>query len=131
LEKTAELLTFSGYDSACLTPQFLDDSVQSFAEGRINMATQEIHVELLYERHSDGRYYVSTNDIPGFQMAGLNIDAIQSDLNDVVKDLLFYNSGFKVEELRWVPSLDEVKLHLDRPVPEGKVHYVISGTIAA
>jgi hypothetical protein len=64
-------------------------------------------------------------------MAGTDIDAIQADLNEVVSDLLRLNSGFVVTELRWVPSLEDVKRHLQKPPPEGKVRYVASGTIAA
>jgi hypothetical protein len=95
------------------------------------LATQEISIELVYERHSDGRYYVTSTDVPGFRMAGTNIDVIQADLNEVVCDLLRHNSGFVVSELRWIPSLDDVKRHLQKPNPEGKARYVASGTIAA
>ena len=95
------------------------------------MATQEIKIELLYERHSDGRYHVTSNDVPGFRMAGTDIDVIQKDLNEVVTDLLRLNSGFVVEELRWVPNLEDVKHHLQQPVPEGRAIYIASGTIAA
>ena len=97
---------------------------------RGDMGTQEISVELKYERHSDGRYYVTSEDIPGFRMAGFNIDAIQNDLNEVVSDLLRLNSNFLVEEVRWVPSLDDVKKHLVKP-HEGRVVYVVSGRLAA
>jgi hypothetical protein len=95
------------------------------------VATQEIRVELTYERHSDGRYYVTSNDIPGFRMAGTDIDAIHADLDEVVSDLLRLNSNFVVEELRWVPSLDDVKHHLAKPGPEGRALYVVSGNLAA
>jgi len=95
------------------------------------MATQEISIELVYERHDDGRYYVSSDDVPGFRMAGSDIDVIHADLNEVVSDLLRHNSGFVIEELRWVPSLEDVKRHLEKPGPEGKARYVASGTIAA
>jgi hypothetical protein len=95
------------------------------------MATQEISIEMIYERHADGRYYVTSAEVPGFRMAGPDIDAIQGDLDEVVRDLLFHNAGFVVEELRWVPSLDDVKRHLQKPGPDGKARYVVSGTLAA
>jgi hypothetical protein len=95
------------------------------------MAPQQIKIELRYERHSDGRYFVTSDDVPGFRMAGTDIDKIQSDLNEVVTDLLRLNSGFFVEELHWVPSLSEVKRHLRRPDPDGKAIYIASGTVAA
>jgi hypothetical protein len=95
------------------------------------MASQEIAIELIYERRSDGRYYISSDDVPGFRMVGTDLDALQGDLNQVVSDLLLHNSGFTVTELRWVPSLQDVKRHLQKPDPQGKARYVASGTIAA
>lgn len=95
------------------------------------MAEQEISIELVFEKSSDGRYCVSSDDVPGFYMAGYDIDAIHGDLNEVVSDLLRHNSGFVVSELRWVPSIEDVKRHLQRPNPHGKVRYVASGTMAA
>ncbi|HUE64924.1 MAG TPA: hypothetical protein VMO78_11170 [Rhizomicrobium sp.] len=38
------------------------------------MASQQIKIELRYERHNDGRYYVTSDDVPGFRMAGADID---------------------------------------------------------
>lgn len=29
------------------------------------MASQQIKIELRYERHNDGRYYVTSDDVPG------------------------------------------------------------------
>lgn len=95
------------------------------------MASQQIRIELKYERRSDGRYFVSSDDVPGFSMVGTDIDAIQKDLDEVVKDLLRLNSNFLVEELKWVPSLDEVLRHLKTPTPDGRALYIASGTIAA
>lgn len=94
------------------------------------MPDQEISIDLVFERHDDGRYYVTSDDVPGFRMAGCDIDSIQKDLNEVVTDLLLHNSGFVVRELRWVPSLDELKEHLKKP-REGKARYVARGAIAA
>jgi hypothetical protein len=92
---------------------------------------QEISIDLIFERTADGRYHVSSEDVPGFQMAGSDIDAIQSDLNEVVSDLLRYNSGFIVSELRWVPNLEDVKRHLQKPNLQGRVRYVARGNVAA
>lgn len=93
--------------------------------------TKEISIELRYEKHSDGRYYVRSFDLPGFRLAGPDLDALQADLDQVVTDLLLHNAGFVVEALRWVPSIEDVKLHLQKPGPEGKATYVASGKIAA
>ena len=95
------------------------------------MASQKIKVELKFERRNDGRYYVTSDDVPGFRMVGTDIDAIQNDLEEVVRDLLRLNSNFVVEEFVWVPSLDEAKRHLQKPVPQGRAIYLVSGSVAA
>jgi len=91
---------------------------------------QEMSVQLQYEKHG-GRYHIKSLDIPGFRMAGTDWDALLADLDNVVKDLLFHNSNFVVESLRWVPGPDDVKKHLDKPQPEGTATYVASGKLAA
>ena len=93
--------------------------------------SQEIAIDLIFEKQSDGRYYVRSDDVPGFYMAGYDIDAIHGDLNEVVSDLLRLNIGFVVSEMRWVPGIEDIKKHLKKPVPSGKVRYVASGTLAA
>jgi predicted RNase H-like HicB family nuclease len=93
--------------------------------------TQEIAIDLIFERDNDGRYQVSSTDVPGFYMAGSDIEAIHGDLNEVVSDLLRLNTGFIVSDIRWVPSIDDVKKHLAKPPSEGKIRYVASGSMAA
>lgn len=86
--------------------------------------TKEVSIEIEYERHSDGRYYIRSRDLPGFRLAGTDIDALQRDLDPAVKDLLLYNMGFEVDRLRWVPTPEEAKRALRKPVGEGKTTYV-------
>lgn len=97
----------------------------------IAVMIQEIAIDLIFERGSDGRYQVRSTDVPGFYMAGSDIEAIHGDLNEVVSDLLRLNTGFIVSDIRWIPSLDDVKKHLAKPPAEGKIRYVASGTLAA
>jgi hypothetical protein len=92
---------------------------------------QDIPIDLVFERTSDGRYRVTSEDVPGFYMAGNDIDVIHGDLDEVVKDLLRLNSGFIASNIRWFPSLNDVKEHLKKPPAEGKIRYIASGTLAA
>jgi hypothetical protein len=80
--------------------------------------SHDIPIELVFERTDDGRYRVTSDDVPGFYMAGNNIDFIHRDLNEVIADLLRLNSGFIVSEIRWFPSLSDVKEHLKKPPAE-------------
>jgi len=85
---------------------------------------RELSIVLHYEKHSDGRYRIRSESLPGFRLEGPDIDALQRDLNPVVSDLLLHNMGFEVESLRWVPSPEDVKKHLQRPALDGIVTYV-------
>jgi hypothetical protein len=90
-----------------------------------------IPIDLIFERSGDGRYRVTSDDVPGLYMAGSDIDAIQGDLDEVVSDLLRHNCGFIVSEIRWMPSLNDVKQNLQKPHPEGRVRYIASGQLTA
>jgi hypothetical protein len=92
---------------------------------------QEMSIVLIYEKHPDGCYYIRSESLEGFRLEGPDIDALQRDLNPVVTDLLFHNMGFEVESIRWVPSPEEVKQHLNRPSYDGVVTYVAKLKAAA
>jgi hypothetical protein len=84
-----------------------------------------------YEKHPDGRYRIRSESIPGFRLEGPDIDVLQRDLNPLVRDLLLHNMGFEVESVRWVPSPEEVKQHLQAPGKAGIVTYVVEYRAAA
>ena len=90
----------------------------------------EFKIELSYEKKNDGRYYIGSADVPGFRLVGPDLEALQRDLDSVVKDLLFHNNGISVDTLRWVPTLEEVQRRLDKPA-EGTATYVASVKAAA
>ena len=92
---------------------------------------REISIEIFYEKHSDGRYYIKSHDLPGFRLEGTNLKALQDDLDSVVKDLLKLNSNFIVDTLRWVPSPEDAARQLENPEPEGKAIYVARAKAAA
>jgi len=94
------------------------------------MATQPIKVELVYERYSD-RYTVTCDAIPGFLMAGPDLDVIHADLNEVVSDLLRLNSNIAVDAFNWIPSLEEIRDHLAKPHGKKPSVYVVRGQLAA
>jgi len=95
------------------------------------MTQTELMVEIIYEKRDGGRYFLRSQDIPGFRLEGADFEKIQADLTPVVIDLLEHNMGFSVESLRWIPSPEEVRLHLDRPQQEGRARYVAKLKAAA
>jgi hypothetical protein len=78
-----------------------------------------------------GAIVFEANQFPDFDWKVRNIDALQRDLNPVVSDLLLHNMGFEVESVRWVPSPEEVKQHLQRPATDGVVTYLVTYKAAA
>lgn len=95
------------------------------------MAAHNLKVDLIYERYADGRYRVTCDTIPGFLMSGPDLDVIQSDLNEVVTDLLRMNSNFIVEHIEWEPTLGEIKKRLTKAAPDRPAVYVVHGKLAA
>jgi hypothetical protein len=85
---------------------------------------EEMSIVLHYERDAHLRYKIRSESLPWLHLEGTDIDALQRDLNPVVSDLLRHNMGFEVESIRWVPSPEEVKRHLQQPSTEGTVTYV-------
>lgn len=91
----------------------------------------KIPIDLIFERGSDGHYRVTSDDVPGLYLAGDDIDAIQNDLDEIVTDLLRHNCDFIATKIQWMPSLNDVKQHLQKPNLEGKVRYIAEGKLAA
>lgn len=85
---------------------------------------QELRLQLRFEKHPDGRYRIRSDEMPELRLEGPDFDALQRDIDPVVSDLLLHNLGFDVEDVRWVPSLEDVKHHLQTPSPNGIATFV-------
>jgi hypothetical protein len=77
--------------------------------------THEFQIELLFEKRSDGVYKVRSPSLPGLYLASEDFDALREDIEPAVKDLLYYNKSIQVENIRWVPSLDEAQQEMTKP----------------
>lgn len=73
---------------------------------------REFALKLLVERKEDGRFCISSPNLPGLHLAGKDLDKIRSDLAPVIKDLLYFNSDFIADKIKWVPSLEQVMLDI-------------------
>ena len=77
------------------------------------MATgSEISLSILFERRPDGRFRVSSSDIPDFHLAGADWEALRADLEPLIKGLLWQNSKFAAYRLEWVPSLSTIAIRV-------------------
>jgi predicted RNase H-like HicB family nuclease len=92
---------------------------------------REFTLDLFFEKHTDGRYFIRCYDLPGFHMAGMDWDALRADLEPVIKDLLWHNSEIAVDTMRWVPTLSDIAHRLHHPSPEGKATYLVKMKNAA
>ena len=63
--------------------------------------------QVKFVRRPDGRFHINSPGIPGLHLAGRDLDRIRADLEPIVKDLLFHNHNIVVDQLSWVPSLDD------------------------
>jgi len=62
-------------------------------------------IQLLFDKRKDGRFHVHSPSVPGFHLAGPDLEAIRPDIETVLKDILFHNSKMIVDEIQWFPSL--------------------------
>jgi predicted RNase H-like HicB family nuclease len=99
-------------------------------------SSNEFAIELLFDKSRDGRFHVHSPNVPGLHLAGYDLAAIRADIEPIVKDLLYHNSGVIVDHIRWVPSLEELIRQIMGPPPPpepqpGKATYlVITGRAA-
>lgn len=69
--------------------------------------TREFALKLLVRRKDDGRFCISSPNLPGLHLAGQDLDKIRADLEPIVKDLLYFNTDFVADQIKWVPSLEQ------------------------
>jgi hypothetical protein len=53
----------------------------------------------------------------GLHLAGDDLAEIRTDIEPIIKDLLFHNSNVVVDTVQWVPSLEEAVRHMARSTP--------------
>jgi hypothetical protein len=80
-------------------------------------AHKDFYVELVFTKRRNGRFYVHSPTLPGLHLAGSDIDLIRADIEPIVKDLLRHNAGIPVDEIQWVPPLDQISTALKDQMP--------------
>jgi len=80
--------------------------------------------QVTFVKRPDGRFHIHSPGIPGLHLAGRDLDKLRADLEPIVKELLFHNHNIVVDQLSWVPSLDDTfkkaKAHQPTPLPPPK-----------
>ena len=93
---------------------------------------REFQIELLFDKRPDGLYHIHSDALPGLHLAGDDFDALRRDIEPAVKDLLKHNRNLVADEIRWVPSLDEVQQELDGPPADtSRATYVVKMGLAS
>jgi hypothetical protein len=69
---------------------------------------KEFAIQLLFLRCEDGRFRVHSPDVPGLHLAGSDLAAIRTDIEPIIKDLLYFNSKLIIDQIHWVPSLEGI-----------------------
>ena len=89
-------------------------------------------IQLYFDQRRDGRVHVHSPNVPGLHLAGHDLDTIRGDIEPVLRDLLLLNSKLVIEEIQWVPSLEEIVTRMEgRASAEPKpTTLVISGHAA-
>jgi hypothetical protein len=75
----------------------------------------EFAIQLVFDKRRDGRFHVRSPNVPGLYLAGRDSTAIRADIEPIVKDLLYHNSNLIVDQIRWVPSLEEIVRSMAAP----------------
>ena len=78
----------------------------------------EFAIQLLFARRGDGRFHVYSPNVPGLHLAGSDLAVIRSDIEPIIKVLLYFNSNVIVDQIRWVPSLEEMVTRMAKPGAE-------------
>jgi hypothetical protein len=96
----------------------------------------EFAIQLLFDRRRDGRFHVHSPNVPGLHLAGRDLGEIREDIEPIVKDLLYHNSNVIVDQIRWVPSLEEVVSRMSgasarrKNAPPGPTTLLVTGRAA-
>ena len=57
---------------------------------------QPLNFTITIHRTGEGYWFVTSSDIPGLHLAGMNLVEILADLGPVIKDLLKNNKGLDI-----------------------------------
>jgi hypothetical protein len=89
------------------------------------MQHSEFRIRLWFDRRPDGRYYIHSPNVPGLHLAGRDLRALCDDIDPAVKQLLRNNLKIEVDEVRWMPTIEEMQRQL---LPdEGENVYAVKG----
>ena len=94
--------------------------------GKTMKQANEFTIELRFDKRSDGRYHVHSPSVAGLHLAGMDLKALCADVEPAVKHLLKHNAKIEADQVRWVPTLEEIQQHFKQPAQgDGRATYVV------
>ncbi|HKT17998.1 MAG TPA: hypothetical protein VJR47_08155 [Stellaceae bacterium] len=84
-------------------------------------------LELLFDRREDGYFHVHSPALPGLHLGGMDLKAICLDIPEVVRDLLWETKRIRADEVKWLPSIEDVQ----KQFPSERETYLVSAKDAA
>lgn len=89
--------------------------------------TNQFTIQLEFDKRADGRYHVHSDNVPGLYLAGADIHALCDDVGPAVIHLLKHNMKIDADDVRWVPTLQEVRQQFHHPAEsDGKATYIVT-----
>lgn len=86
------------------------------------MAATHYKIELLFDRRADGYFHVHSESLPGFHLAGMDLNALCEDIPAVISDLLWETKKIRAEDVVWVPTIEDIQ----RQFPGDRETYIVS-----
>jgi predicted RNase H-like HicB family nuclease len=96
-------------------PLMADSPAQPLGPG-----VREFGIQLHFAREEDGRFHVYSPSVPGLHLHGSDLAAVRAEIEPIIKDLVYFNLKLIIDQIRWVPSLDEMVHRIAKPKGKSK-----------
>ena len=70
--------------------------------------TGEFAVRIEFRRGDDGYCYIGSPDLFGLHLAGPDLNLLRSELDTIIRDLVWFNHNRVLDAIRWIPSLEQI-----------------------
>ncbi|HEY1720031.1 MAG TPA: hypothetical protein VGG27_02210 [Magnetospirillaceae bacterium] len=71
----------------------------------------ECAIAVYYDKRDDGRFHISSPDLPGFHLVGPSADALGADVEPVLREMLRTTTGQAVDTMMVLPTFQTLGGH--------------------